>query len=264
MARPNIQGAKSPSAKVTPRPRLHRLPAAAAEALTSSQEEIAPNQDATEEADPAALVFEATGLGDLPEQIQSTAEMDQRRRMVWDTYDSAVSELEELGLPISQPQPPVTYPRLTTEDVLNDDSRAFSEKYAECLAWEGYLKTVYANISAKALQAENAEKILKADVRKALQAKPGKKSAKDLDDQVATSLDYQAAASYVQRLEQQKLMVKALLDQQTGNLRTLSRQVTINQQELEAESIKNNLSNRRSEGGGSPLPILGASRFSKR
>jgi hypothetical protein len=59
-------------------------------------------------------------------------------------------------------------------------------------------------------------------------------------------------------------MVKALLDQQTGNLRTLSRQVTINQQELEAESIKNNLSNRRSEGGGSPLPILGASRFSKR
>lgn len=237
------------------------------EALVEAKEALAPEQAVDE--NPAALVFEATGLGNLPDLIQSNAEMDKRRRETWNTYDDAVRELEAIGLPVEQPEPDVPCPyRLSSEDILTDDSRAFTTQYAECLAWEGYLKTIHARLCAQQLQAEHEEKVLKAEIKDILVKKYGKKSQKDLDDRVTTSLDYQAAAARLQKCTQQLLMVKAMVDQQSANLKVLSRQVTINGQELEAEMIKNNMGNRGrppTATTASPnLPLLGASKFARR
>ncbi len=197
----------------------------------------------------------------------SGTEMDKRRKATWDTYDEAVEDLHALGLPIEQSEPSVPCPyRLESEDILTEDSRAFTEKYAECLAWEGYLKKIHARLSAQVLQAEHEEKVLKAEIRGVLTAKNSKIAAKALEDGVLLSLDYQAAASRLQKLNQELLMVKSMVDQQTANLRVLSRQVTINGQELEAEAIKNNLGSRGrapTPTGSSP-PLLGASKFSQR
>ncbi len=194
------------------------------------------------------------GIGALPPVVGLPAHQEEAIHREWDSYDRVYGELIALG---------ITFPEAPKEARITLTERALSTEHndeitmmtARANAWFGYLKSLYAQIRSQLLQRENEKDFLTSETRSQIRKdiKDGiapKLSKEEVEDEVNLNPRIRTLTLEMQALMQKKMMVESLMDTEERNIRVLSRQVEVNRQELESESIKNNIQSRPGTGPG--------------
>lgn len=193
------------------------------------------------------------GIGALPTVVGLPATEEKEIHQVWSTHEKVFDELRALGItfPEAPKEPRIT---LTERALSTENNEEITLMTARANAWFGYLKSLYAQIRSQLLQRENEKEFLISEVRSRVRKdiKNGtatKMSKEEIDDEVNLTPRLKELTLEIQEWSQKKMMVESIMDTEERNIRVLSRQVEVNRQELEAESIKNNINARPQFGG---------------
>jgi hypothetical protein len=199
----------------------------------------------------------AGGIGRIPEAktlgLGKTALAETHSR--WSTFTNVAAQLERKGVGSELEEPGFACPQVTEEDLLTEDARHFTRIYHHVLAWFEYVTTIYARTRAQLLQYENELEVVAAARRKKLREenksvpKADRMSAKEIEDEVLTDIDYQRVMLDAQQLRQSKIIVEAVVENLDRSLKVISRQVEIKRQERESSRTGSNFNYR-----GGPVP----------
>lgn len=192
------------------------------------------------------------GLNYGPGQTQAQAVMTK-----WHTIDDVQEESLLRGFP-EKVKPEFECPQLDVETLTSNDSKAYTQKYTELLAWFGYAGELLALIHARVLQLKNMQDILAAEGRKTLRdLKSGvkKPTKEEIEDYLTLNPEYQDVTLQLQRFQQAKLLYDAKVDSIERSLRVISRQIEIRRLDIEQN---------RTDGGMSNRGVMGQNRFGGR
>lgn len=193
------------------------------------------------------------GMGTISKIIGPGRSEEEAIKKEWSTYDAVFESLEEQGFHVPS-KPNFPPPEINSEDLLTDNNSHFTTMYSKVLSWHNYAKTAYAQVRANLLELQNMLELKSAEIRKECKEynKTVKKgegfSAADIEDEVLVHVTQKKLRLEAQKWEQKKLILDALVENLERTMRVISRQVEINRQEIEGETIKNNMGGR----GGPP------------
>jgi hypothetical protein len=167
----------------------------------------------------------------------------------FNTQPSVDEDLKKMGLH-KPSQPNTTLAEVTGEMLSTTDERAYTDMYANQLAWFNYLTPTLAEIISGLLQAENQMKLIDARIRKRLKEtnklRPKEERLKEaeMDVEVLDDPIYQEALLEAQKLKQYKLSLEAISDIASRNMKVISRQIEIRRLALEGQFGENGMRNR--------------------
>jgi hypothetical protein len=185
------------------------------------------------------------------DSVGEQAEKDIHRR--WE-YSQEVSEYLENELGVTPPvEPNFACPTLSSDDLTNPDSTAYTTRYAEFMAWYTYLTEVLSRHESKLLEFEYEMEDIASTVRESLRKNSTRKtkdgetkapSAGEMEDRIQTNLRFI-------ELKQRKLrtteIVKRLSAKTEGlyrQIQLLSRQVEIRRQNFDGGNRSSNVQGR--------------------
>lgn len=184
----------------------------------------------------------------LPDGLPLGAGREQTQAVTktWNTVDIVLEEMELRGLG-QKDQPVFQCPELDVEVLTTNDSRHYSQTYAELLAWFGYVSTIHAEIKARVLQYKNMQRVLAAQSKKTQRdVKTGvKKPTKDeLEEALLLNPEYQQVTLELQRHEQANFLYDAKVDNIERSLRLISRQIEVRRLDIEQTRTQDGMTNR--------------------
>lgn len=165
----------------------------------------------------------------------------------WNTVDQVQEEVHLRGL-VDHEQPQYQCPELTADMLTTQDSKSYTETYAQLLSWFTYATEVYAVVQSTILQLENMKDILGAESRRnaleTIQEGRKKPTKEEFADRLLLNPEYQEVLKKLQRFQQAKLLYQAKVESIERSLRVISRQVEIRRLDMEQHKTQSGIGNR--------------------
>lgn len=191
------------------------------------------------------------GLKLKPTNLLLSKKKQESIQAKWETVDAVEDEIAQMGLPIGEDKPLVSYPATPTgEELTTADSKDYTEKYAVRNAWHGYLAPIVAQLKARLSGISNEKKDIETAIRQDVREKnKGLERTDKISEEASKELVWQDArykelTILEQRLTQKKLLVESYLERIIRDLNLTSRQVELRRQEQEQGKVENNMPNR--------------------
>lgn len=167
----------------------------------------------------------------------------------WDTMGDIEAQVAALGFTDVTKPSTGAFPNLVAEDLTTNDSKQYTDRYVEFLAWWRYASEQVATLKAGALQIENEMEDIELEVKKEMKGTPGTgrggtHTKDDLELAVGTHARFRELKLLLQRATQAKMLMETRLEYLERSLRLISRQVEIRRLDIEQGKTEHNMPGR--------------------
>jgi len=182
----------------------------------------------------------ATGGLRVPRNI-GVAESEQKAvHNHWDTIGKVEGTLAMEGF-VAMECPSFQCPMVTEEVLTTADSKAYTEAYAQQLAWFNYASQTLARATAHLLQVTNEMEMIEARMRRqfreGIRNGGGKMTEKEMADEIMLDDRYSELLHFKQVTTQRKIELQAFTEGVERGLKVISRQVEIRKMEMEQSRV---------------------------
>lgn len=191
------------------------------------------------------------------DDVGATAEANIHKRWDYSTEVKAYLE-DELGIPPPR-EPSFACPTLLAEDLTNPDSKTYTERYSEFLAWYNFLSETLARHVAVSLEHKAEMEDLSATLRESFRKNSKKTTrsgeakappAAEMEDRIHTHPRYVELRQKNLKTSEVIEMLGRKVESLKSSLALLSRQVEIRRQNFDSGNRGSNIQGR----GGMPNP----------
>lgn len=146
-------------------------------------------------------------------------------------------------------RPTVRCPKLTAKDLMTDDTKEYTELYANLNEWNHYASNVLSRIKIRQLEIKNEieqlQRSIKSETIAAAKKAQEKKPANTvLDELVKGHPRYVVLLHNQQQVEQQRQLMEPHVKKLDNDLKLISRQITLRQGDIDNRTRGHNIPHR--------------------